>query len=128
MFSPILLNFIFILYTDASQHMAAWPKLMMMVNNTQLHLPARSSTVLKPTGVQLKKPLPLCGPSLDFITLSGGSSSKTVFSDHDPLRHLINNVAHSSKLTRWTLAIQQYDVRSEHTKGKFNLLADGLSR
>ena len=63
-----------------------------------------------------------------FHNIIWGSSSITVFSDHDPLRYLINNVTHSSKLTRWALAIQQYDVRFEHIKGKLNVLADGLSR
>lgn len=52
----------------------------------------------------------------------------TVYTDHDPLRYLLNNTTHSAKLTRWYLAIQQYDVTFEYISSVKNLIADGLTR
>jgi len=52
----------------------------------------------------------------------------TILCDHDPLKYLLENTTHSPKLTRWSLAIQQYDISILHIKGSKNVLADGLSR
>ena len=34
----------------------------------------------------------------------------TILCDHDPLKYLLENTTHSPKLTRWSLAIQQYHI------------------
>ena len=52
----------------------------------------------------------------------------TVFSDHDPLKYLTENVPSSAKLTRWALALQEYNFSLKYYKGQLNVLADGLSR
>jgi len=52
----------------------------------------------------------------------------TVFSDHDPLKYLTESAPKSAKLTRWALALQEYDVTLKYTKGPLNKMADGLSR
>jgi len=52
----------------------------------------------------------------------------TVFSDHNPLRFLTENSTKSAKLTRWALALQEYNITLKYTKGTANTLADGLSR
>jgi len=41
----------------------------------------------------------------------------TILCDHDPLKYLLENTTHSPKLTRWSLAIQQYDISILHIKG-----------
>jgi hypothetical protein len=51
-----------------------------------------------------------------------------IFSDHNPLTYLTENIPKSAKLTRWTLALQEYDITLKYNKGKLNVLADGLSR
>ena len=60
-----------------------------------------------------------------YRTLLYGASV-VVVSDH--LRFLAENAPHSAKLTRWALALQDYDITLKHIKGSKNALADGLSR
>ena len=55
-------------------------------------------------------------------------SAITVFSDHNPLQYLTLSSSNSAKLTRWSLALQEFDVVIRFTKGVNNSLADGLSR
>ena len=41
----------------------------------------------------------------------------TIYCDHDPLKYLLQNTSQSAKLTRWALAIQQFDIEIVHIKG-----------
>ena len=52
----------------------------------------------------------------------------TIFVDHNPLKYLTERAPKSAKLTRWALALQEYDVTFEYTKGTNNVVADCLSR
>jgi len=52
----------------------------------------------------------------------------TIFVDHNPLRYLTERAPKSAKLTRWALALQEYDITFEYTKGISNVVADCLSR
>ena len=52
----------------------------------------------------------------------------TVYSDHNPLRFLAECAPKSAKLTRWALALQEFDISVKYKKGSANTLADGLSR
>ena len=52
----------------------------------------------------------------------------TVFTDHNPLKYLTESAPKSAKLTRWALAIQQYDLTLKYTRGSANVVADSLSR
>jgi len=52
----------------------------------------------------------------------------TIFVDHNPLRYLTERAPKSAKLTRWALALQEYDITFEYTKSTFNVVADCLSR
>jgi len=57
----------------------------------------------------------------------------TLFSDHDPLRYLSENVTKSAKLTRWALALQEFDVTVCFKKGQHNsllmvCLASGMNK
>lgn len=52
----------------------------------------------------------------------------TCYSDHNPLKFLSESAPSSSKLTRWSLALQRYDIRILHKFGVKNGNADALSR
>ena len=59
----------------------------------------------------------------------GGSSHTTiVFTDHNPLTFLTKMRNHSQRLLRWYLIMQEYNVRVVHLPGKYNVIADTLSR
>ena len=52
----------------------------------------------------------------------------TVFSDHNPLVYLKDCAPRSAKLTRWALALQEFDLSWSYKPGHKNLVADCLSR
>jgi hypothetical protein len=62
-----------------------------------------------------------------FDTLLFGADIE-IYSDHNPLAYLTNNVSKSAKLTRWSLALQRYRCKLKHRSGKANANADMLSR
>ena len=51
-----------------------------------------------------------------------------LFTDHNPLHYLTNSLPKSSKLTRWSLALQRYNLTIKHRAGKLNANCDALSR
>jgi len=55
-------------------------------------------------------------------------SQISVFTDHNPLQYLSECAPKSAKLTHWALAIQEFDVTINYTKGSANGIADGMSR
>ena len=52
----------------------------------------------------------------------------SVFSDHNPLQFVNKMKNKNPRLTRWALALQPYNIKIFHIKGKDNLIADYLSR
>jgi hypothetical protein len=52
----------------------------------------------------------------------------TIFSDSNPLTFLTASAPKSAKLTRWAIALQQFNLTFKHTPGKDNIVADFLSR
>ena len=52
----------------------------------------------------------------------------TLYSDHNPLLFLNESVPKSSKLMRWALALQEFDIEFRYRVGKQNEAADCLSR
>ena len=52
----------------------------------------------------------------------------TVYLNHNPLRFLAECAPKRAKLTRWALALQEFDISLKYKKGSTNNLADGLSR
>ncbi|GBG59791.1 hypothetical protein CBR_g54895 [Chara braunii] len=51
-----------------------------------------------------------------------------VYSDHETLRWLKTEAKMTPKLTRWAAEIDQYDFELKPVKGKYNVVADALSR
>jgi hypothetical protein len=56
------------------------------------------------------------------------SARIVVFSDHNPLSFLVDCVTKSAKLTRWNLALQQFNIVLNYSKGSYNVVADFFSR
>ena len=51
------------------------------------------------------------------------------YTDHQALVYLFEKLeTKSNKIQRWVLRIQQYNVQFRHIRGKFNIVADALSR
>jgi hypothetical protein len=55
-------------------------------------------------------------------------SEITLYSDHNPLTYLTDSAPKSSKLTRWALALQEFNVIFKYKPGRENSAADCLSR
>ncbi|GBG65776.1 hypothetical protein CBR_g52367 [Chara braunii] len=51
-----------------------------------------------------------------------------VYSDHETLRWLKTQAKMTPKLTRWAAEIDQFDFELKPVKGKYNVVADALSR
>ena len=51
-----------------------------------------------------------------------------IFSDHNPLTFLTESTTKSSKLARWSLALQEFDIQFFYRPGNKNVVADFLSR
>lgn len=55
-------------------------------------------------------------------------SDLTILTDHKALTFLLKCKLNNSRLTRWTLALQEYDFKIEYCTGKENVVPDWLSR
>ena len=62
-----------------------------------------------------------------FHNLIFGSVS-VVFWDHNPLAYIVDSATKSAKLTRWSLALQEYHLIFRYVKAAHNVVADCLSR
>ena len=51
-----------------------------------------------------------------------------VRTDYHPLIYIFCNNANKSKLARWALKLQSYDLVVEYVEGKANVLANHISR
>jgi len=51
-----------------------------------------------------------------------------VHSDHNPLTFLTESAQKSSKLMRWCLAMQDFNIKFHYIRGKLNIAPDCLSR
>jgi hypothetical protein len=57
-----------------------------------------------------------------------GNHPVTVYSDHSPLQFINRMANHNDKLLRYSLELQQYNMRVLHRAGKDNTIPDILSR
>ena len=51
-----------------------------------------------------------------------------VGTDYKPLIYIFKNTEGKSKLARWALKLQRFDLQVEYVAGKVNVLADFVSR
>jgi len=51
-----------------------------------------------------------------------------IYSDSNPLTYLASNATKSAKLTRWSLALQEYNYSFKYRRGSLNIVPDFLSR
>lgn len=51
-----------------------------------------------------------------------------VYCDHNPLSYIVDCSTRSAKLTRWSLALQEYDITFRYARAEHNGVADCLSR
>ena len=51
----------------------------------------------------------------------------TVFSDHKPLKNFFKGGMNITKLDRWSLELQEFDISLEFIQGKLNTVADVIS-
>ena len=52
----------------------------------------------------------------------------TIFSDHKPLKNFFEGGMNITKLDRWSLELQEFDISLEFVQGKLNTVADIISR
>jgi hypothetical protein len=57
-----------------------------------------------------------------------GAPKIDVYSDHNPLQFLTMSAPNSSKLTRWSFALQEFNIEFHYKPGKLNFPANFLSR
>jgi hypothetical protein len=62
------------------------------------------------------------------IALSSQKLTDAQSKDHNPLQFLTMSAPNSSKLTRWSLALQEFNIEFHYKPGKLNFPADFLSR
>ena len=51
-----------------------------------------------------------------------------VYSDHNPLTYLTSSAPKSSKLLRWALALQEFDITFKYRAGQNHVVPDVLTR
>jgi len=51
-----------------------------------------------------------------------------VYSDHNPITFFTESAPKNSKLMRWSIAMQEFDIHFHYIKGKNNVVSDGLTR
>ena len=120
----------FRLYTDASQFSVGCCLAQADEHNVE-HAIAYGSQKLTPTQCAWsaieREAFAVIWSLNRFRTIIFGSQIM-VFTDHNPLKYLTECSPKNAKLTRWCLALQEFDIIINYTKGSANTIADGLSR
>lgn len=55
-------------------------------------------------------------------------TSFTIFTDHQPLTSVFKRKTKSARMNRWILEMREYQYNIQYVKGKYNYVADQLSR
>ncbi len=62
------------------------------------------------------------------VYLGSSSLPIQVYTDHNPLTFLSRMSNHNQRLMRWSLIVQEFNLKIQHKKGADNIIADALSR
>ena len=62
------------------------------------------------------------------VYVGGSNAPLTIYTDHNPLTFVSQMKNKSSRLLRWFLVLQEYNVVIKHVRGSDNKTADALSR
>jgi hypothetical protein len=131
---PILMapnfNKDFILQTDASLY-GIGGVLCQQGEDEQIHPVMYASRVLSPAETRyssIERELLAIVWCLEHFSHIIYGHNITIQTDHQPLRYLDSLTVKNSRLTRWSLALQNHKLSVEYKKGVLNGNADGLSR
>ena len=62
------------------------------------------------------------------VYLSSTKYCIEVYTDHNPLVFINHMKTKNQRLLRWSLLLQNYNLKIQHIKGRDNIIADTLSR
>ena len=65
--------------------------------------------------------------SVKKLTFHITGAKTTVFSDHKPLKNFFEGGMNITKLDRWSLELQEFDISLEFIQGKLNTITDVIS-
>jgi hypothetical protein len=66
--------------------------------------------------------------SLDYFEVIIFGHHVDVYTDHDPLKYIICGAPANSKLARWSIYLNRFDITVYHRRGHLNFIADFYSR
>lgn len=131
--SPLLVfpdfSKVFYLYTDASNH--AVGAVLEQVHDKYRRPIAYMSKTLNPAQQNYstieREALAIVEAVQFFKTYLYGRRF-ILRSDHAPLQYILKKPSPSSRLMRWSLLLQEFDIQVEYVAGSSNKIADALSR
>ena len=127
---PANLNQDFQLCTDASK-IAISAVLQQIGADGQPHIVGCASRLLLPAETryytQEQEGLAVVYGLIKFRTYLLGRHF-TIFTDHEALKSIMSKPTPSARLTRWALAMQEYNFKIVHVPGIQNVVPDALSR
>ena len=124
-------NHLFILHIDASDHEAGGVLLQESPDGI-LHPVSYTSAKFKPHqraySTIEKEALSLILALQKYECYLLGASEVLIYTDHNPLTFIDKMKQHNQRLLRWSLYLQQFNIKIRHIKGVDNHIADALSR
>ena len=63
-----------------------------------------------------------------LVSLLNANTATTVLTDHNPLTFVESMKSKNQRLLRWSLTLQDFNIKIKHIAGRDNVIADTLSR